>query len=61
LVYILPLVFLLLGATLAGRFSDSDLYAATGGGIGVALGFLLAKWGSSRFSAHTAPYIARKA
>jgi sigma-E factor negative regulatory protein RseC len=62
LVYILPLVLLLLGAMLAGLFSDNDLYAAAGGGVGVALGFVLAKWLSSRAAAPSAiPYIARKA
>jgi hypothetical protein len=47
---------------LAGLFSDNDLYAAAGGGVGVALGFVLAKWLSSRAAAPSAiPYIARKA
>lgn len=60
LVYVLPLVFLLLGATLAGRFSANDLYIAAGGGIGVVLGFLFARWLSAHAQqAH--PYIARKA
>lgn len=61
IVYLLPLVFLLLGAMLAAQFSDHDLYAAAGGGIGVALGFLCARWLSSQaFSRQTTPYIARK-
>lgn len=59
LVYVLPLVLLLLGTILAGHFSDSDLYVAAGGGLGVVLGFLLAKWLSSRTS-NTLPHIIRK-
>lgn len=60
-VYVLPLVFLLLGAMLAAHFSGNDLHVAAGGGIGVTLGFLIAKWLSTRaFSRHATPYIARK-
>lgn len=62
LVYILPLVFLLIGAMLAERFSANDLHVAAGAGIGVVLGFLFARWLSARPLVQQAhPYIARKA
>lgn len=60
LVYVLPLVLLLLGTTLAGRFSEQDLYVAAGGGLGLVLGFLLAQWLSAR-SSNALPRIIRKA
>ncbi len=61
-VYVIPLVFLLIGTTLAGRFFTHEGYIAAGGGIGIALGFALAKWQSTRPNACQAqPYIARKA
>lgn len=57
LVYLLPLVFLFSGATLAGK-SDAD--AALGAFSGLAIGFALARWLSLR-GGRKQPYIARLA
>lgn len=48
LMYILPLVLLLGIGALAGQFSadveSSDQFSIAGGGLGLLLGFILAKW-----------------
>lgn len=59
LVYLLPLLLMFIGATLAGGGVDGrDGYAAAGALTGLAAGFVLAKWMSVR-RARQLPYIAR--
>lgn len=65
LVYLLPLFLLFAGATLgsllAVQAEQRDIYAAIGALSGLAAGFILAKWASSRWSRHqNLPYIARQ-
>jgi sigma-E factor negative regulatory protein RseC len=62
LVYLLPLVMLFAGATLAGGWSadaaQRDAYAATGALTGLVVGFLLTRWFSGRVRQQ--PFIARR-
>ena len=62
LVYLLPLVLLFAGATLAGSWAVQDVqrdgYAAAGALSGLVVGFVVAKWFSMR-QARQQPYIAR--
>lgn len=61
LVYLLPLVLMFAGATLGGGWIDGgqrDGFAALGALSGLIVGFVLAKWSSSR-KAGNKPYIAR--
>ncbi len=59
LVYLLPLVLMFAGASLAGGWvADRDGYAAAGALAGLVLGFVIAKWVSMR-AARQQPYIAR--
>lgn len=61
LVYLLPLALMFAGATLAGGWVEGaqrDGYAAAGALCGLIVGFVLAKWLSSR-EARQKPYIAR--
>lgn len=61
LVYILPLVFLVVAAMSVSRISTNELYSAAAGSLGLVLGFVLAKWLSSRATAMNAlPCIIRK-
>lgn len=65
LVYLLPLALLLAGAVLGGALVVSpeqrDAYAGVGAALGLLLGFVAAKWVSSRQSLlHHRPYIARR-
>ena len=64
LVYLLPLLLLVAGATLAGAFADQpgqrDGYAAAGALFGLIAGFVFAKWISSRQRQQSQPYIARQ-
>lgn len=61
LVYILPLVFLVVAAMSVSRISTNELYSAAAGGLGLLLGFVLAKWLSSPATAMNAlPCIIRK-
>ena len=65
LVYLLPLLLLLVGATLgsllAAQAEQRDIYAAAGAFSGLAAGFIFAKWSSSqRSSRQNLPYIARQ-
>lgn len=62
LVYILPLVFLVTTTIFTARFTTHELYSAAAGGLGLLLGFILAKWISSRASPVNAlPCIIRRA
>ncbi|MDD2775697.1 MAG: SoxR reducing system RseC family protein [Gallionella sp.] len=62
LVYLLPLVLLVIGTIWVGRYTPNELYAAAGGGLGLVIGFILAKWLSSRATPSNAlPCIIRKA
>ncbi|HEX7454483.1 MAG TPA: SoxR reducing system RseC family protein [Gallionella sp.] len=62
LVYLLPLVLLFAGATLAGSWAVQDAqrdgYAAAGALSGLVVGFVIAKWLLMR-EARQQPYIAR--
>lgn len=61
LVYLLPLALMFAGATLAGgrvEGAQRDGYAAAGALCGLIVGFVLAKWLSSR-EVRQKPYIAR--
>ncbi len=62
LVYLLPLVMLFAGATLAGGWTadpaQRDAYAATGALTGLVVGFLLTRWFSGRVRQQ--PFIARR-
>lgn len=65
LVYLLPLLLLLIGATLgsllAAQAGQRDFYAAIGALSGLAAGFAFVKWTSSHRSHHqNLPYIARQ-
>jgi len=65
LIYLLPLLLLLTGATLGSLLAEQaeqrDIYAAIGALSGLAAGFMFAKWTSSRRSRHqNLPYIARQ-
>lgn len=65
LVYLLPLVLLFVGATLAGSWATQeaqrDGYAALGALSGLVVGFVFAKWFSSRqMYRQNQPYIARQ-
>lgn len=65
LVYLLPLALLLLGAVLGSAWAEQpgqrDGYAGMGAALGLLLGFVAAKWFSSRQSLRdNRPYIARK-
>lgn len=65
LVYLLPLLLLLAGATLgsllAAQAEQRDIYAAIGALSGLATGFIFAKWTSSHQSRHqNLPFIARQ-
>ncbi|MDP1997643.1 MAG: SoxR reducing system RseC family protein [Gallionella sp.] len=65
LVYLLPLLLLITGATLGSLLAtqpeQSDVYAATGAFSGLAAGFIFAKWSSShRSHRQNLPYIARQ-
>lgn len=65
LVYLLPLLLLLTGATLgsllAAQPEQRDIYAAIGALSGLAAGFIFAKWTSSRWPRRqNLPYIARQ-
>jgi sigma-E factor negative regulatory protein RseC len=64
LVYLLPLLLLIVGATLGSigveRPEQRDAYAAAGALFGLAAGFVIAKWISLRQAGnHVQPYIAR--
>ncbi len=64
LVYLLPLVLLFVGATWGGSLAvqdgQRDAYAAIGALSGLVIGFVFAKWFSSRrASRHNHPFIAR--
>jgi sigma-E factor negative regulatory protein RseC len=64
-VYLLPMLLLVLGAALgntwAGQPGQQDGYAAAGAMIGLAAGFVIAKWISARRTGnHSRPYIARQ-
>lgn len=64
LVYLLPLLLLVMGAMLgsawAGQPGQRDGYAAAGALLGLAAGFVIAKWISLRQTrSHFQPYIAR--
>lgn len=59
LVYLLPLLLLLLGATTLHYATHSDLLTALGAGVGLLLGFVLAKWLSTH-QGTSLPSIARK-
>jgi len=64
LVYLLPLVLLVAGASLAGSWSvdpaQRDGYAALGALFGLVFGFMFARWFSARQSQQkNQPYIAR--
>lgn len=62
LVYILPLVFLVTATIFTARFTPHELYSAAAGGLGLLLGFILAKWLSSRASpVNVLPCIIRRA
>lgn len=59
LVYLLPLVLMFAGASLAGGWAEGrDAYAAAGAFAGLVVGFIIAKWLSMR-EARQQPYIAR--
>lgn len=59
LVYLLPLVLMFAGASLAGGWVEGhDGYAAAGALSGLVVGFVIAKW-LSRREARQQPYIAR--
>lgn len=64
LVYLLPLLLLLTGATLGNQLAtqgQNDRYAALGALSGLVLGFILAKWTSSRGARHqNRPSIVRR-
>lgn len=65
LVYLLPLLLLVIGAMLgsgwAAQPEHRDGYAAAGALLGLAAGFMLARWISSRQARQqTRPYIARQ-
>jgi sigma-E factor negative regulatory protein RseC len=65
LVYLLPLFLLFAGAVAANFLSSQsehgDLYSAAGAIMGLALGFALARWMSSRYAvSRFRPYIARR-
>jgi sigma-E factor negative regulatory protein RseC len=64
LVYLLPLLLLVMGAMLGSigveQPEQRDGYAAAGALFGLAVGFVIAKWISSRQArSHFQPYIAR--
>ena len=64
LVYLLPLLLLVIGATLGNLWAvqaeQRDAYAAMGAVSGLAVGFVFAKWISKRQAgSHFQPYIAR--
>lgn len=63
LVYLLPLVLMFAVATLAGSFAadaaQRDGFAAAGALLGLVLGFVFAKWLSTRL-ARQRPFIARQ-
>lgn len=61
MVYLLPLVLMFAGASLAGGWVEGaqrDGYAAAGALSGLVVGFVIAKW-LSRREARQQPYIAR--
>lgn len=59
LVYLLPLVLMFAGASLAGGWvEERDGYAAVGALSGLVVGFVIAKW-LSRRETRQQPYIAR--
>lgn len=65
LVYLLPLLLLFLGAFLGGVWAEQpeqyDAYSGAGAVVGLALGFIAAKWIATRQSLrHRHPYIARQ-
>lgn len=65
LVYLLPLVLLLVGAALGNAWAvqpeQRDGYAGVGAALGLLLGFVAAKWFSSRHALrNNRPYVARK-
>ena len=65
LVYLLPLMLLLLGASFgniwAGQVEQRDSYAAMGALLGLAAGFVFAKWISLRQLGNCSqPYVARQ-
>ena len=64
-VYLFPLLLMVVGAMLANiwvqQSEQSDGYAAAGAMLGLAAGFVIAKWISSRQDkSHLQPYIARQ-
>jgi len=64
-VYLLPLLLLVMGAMLGNAWVEQpgqrDGYAAAGAIIGLAAGFVIAKWISLRQNRnHSLPYIARQ-
>jgi len=64
-VYLLPLLLLVMGAMLGNTWVEqpgqSDGYAAAGAMLGLAAGFVIAKWISSRQNrGHSRPCIARQ-
>jgi sigma-E factor negative regulatory protein RseC len=64
-VYLLPLLLLVMGAMLGnswvGQAGQQDGYAAVGAILGLAAGFVIAKWISTRQNRnHSRPYIARQ-
>ena len=65
LLYLMPLALLFVGATLGSAVSpqlgQNDRYAAVGALLGLALGFMLAKWISARqLKGHFQAHIARQ-
>ena len=65
LLYLMPIAFLVLGGGLASMFASStqgsDVYVACGGGIGLLLGFVAARWVSMWQSRlQNRPFIARQ-
>ena len=64
-VYLLPLLLLVMGAMLGNTWVEQpgqrDGYAAVGAMLGLAAGFVIAKWISSRQNrGYSRPYIARQ-
>lgn len=63
LMYVLPILFMVVGAGLASWSVDAqgDLYVAAGGGLGLLSGFLVVRWVARRQSrVQNRPYVARK-
>jgi sigma-E factor negative regulatory protein RseC len=57
LAYLLPLLGLLAGAAIAASTATGDSQVALGGGLGLALGIVLARWQSVRLTARLTPTI----